>query len=433
MALSFAPMFIVLNLISCTKAEPESALFKLWWPSEEGGYTQQDISLPTFDDPYELRGQIAQVIVNPSYSNGDLQGDSVGRFTRNEYGVWIPSDYKTLQATTVYAHVERLRGIDERVGIAGALPVPFQVGVFAEIPDGTGGFITSNALYDSSQDFMLIVPYGLHDVPIGFNGGIIAHEHFHRIFAKTVMTELNRALTGDGPSPGFRASDVRVNSFDLRQLFDASLSEEDLRELYHIVLLRALNEGMADFWAWLYTGDPDFIARSLPSEKSRRTLKSRSDRLVSKDQLFLTVAGIVRLDKPVDFRMGALNAEAYKLGTQFARLLRELTLARLGPPKDPGLSRIEFSLSQRFQGAQAMATALPLLAGTLARKIGTGFAEPNDVLKPLRMGFSESDPEICQILIRVAAPDSRGVKPASCGSDSPIQTTGSLSAYEVAP
>ena len=85
---------------------------------------------------------------------------------------------------------------------------------------------------------MFFVPYAEEQLPIPMNGGIIAHEHFHSYFSYGVLKKLG------------------------------SQKIDPLQDY----LLKSLNEGIADMWGWIYTGDPDFISMSLPAVGGLRKL-----------------------------------------------------------------------------------------------------------------------------------------------------------------
>ena len=181
---------------------------------------------------------------------------------------------------------------------------------------------------------MLVVPYDQNELPVGINPGILAHEHFHSLFYKIVLkdSEQKDKLAHDihGVAEGTDI-DLSARTNDrtrAEKIQTTSLTDEKLQELYNSLLLRALNEGLADFWGWMYTGNPDFIAMSIPSQKERRSLKSddifrRSDLPMSetlKDRIRLfSIKGVsTQMDQYI-------IGYSYEVGTQISRFLKSYT------------------------------------------------------------------------------------------------------------
>jgi hypothetical protein len=94
----------------------------------------------------------------------------------------------------------------------------------------------------------------------------------------------------------------------------------DVRTKYHAALLRGVNEGFADFWGWIYSGDNGFVGRSLPQEKMNRTLDEAPDGLYGKDAL---LSAVQSASTPQSQDL-ILNL-SYKYGTQLARALRNFS------------------------------------------------------------------------------------------------------------
>ncbi len=110
--------------------------------------------------------------------------------------------------------------------------------------------------------------------------------------------------------------------------FIGSLSEESLHSYYHMALKRGLNEGLADFWGWMYTGDPDFIAQSIPAVKESRSLKASNDMTnvlpdmnTIKDWIEARYL-MLRHKQDID---GDIVNYAYTLATSFSRFMKSYT------------------------------------------------------------------------------------------------------------
>jgi hypothetical protein len=293
-------------------------------PAADGTYSLQVVELLGLDNLWEMSGQYAQFYLSPSVKNGRLKGHAPHtRFIKSN-DLYIAADSLSLQLATVYAHTQKLAALDTELGAVGVNKWPRDIGVAVRIAGG----VQNNAFYDGDTDSMLFVPNTDENLPIAVNAGILAHEHFHSLFYKLVTIPLN--AVGKNPQ---KISNTAHSHKEMYEFFnlpqfkeiadDKTISEQTA---YHILLMRALNEGLADFWGWLYTGDTDFISHSIPSEKSKRSLKT----VGAGRHLFLynstTLRGNVSmLSINPKYLMANLNNEAYTLGTQYSRILKILT------------------------------------------------------------------------------------------------------------
>ncbi|MEQ1878912.1 MAG: hypothetical protein ABL958_19895 [Bdellovibrionia bacterium] len=83
----------------------------------------------------------------------------------------------------------------------------------------------------------------------------------------------------------------------------------------YIPLNGALNEGLADFWGWVYTRDEGFISRSLPLLTSQRKVSNELKQLPEKS-FFEELAKVENVQSQVEV--------SYCLGTYFSRFMRRL-------------------------------------------------------------------------------------------------------------
>lgn len=132
---------------------------------------------------------------------------------------------------------------------------------------------------------------------------MIAHEHFHSIFQRLVND-----VVGKGQILGGHLEPLATR--------DGADSELPTKE-FNRFMLRAVNEGMADFWAWVYTGDVRFMGRSLPRHSKIRKLDGPVKKLPTLSQL----QEAIRRQKN-----GRITSLAYELGTRYARLFRQLAV-----------------------------------------------------------------------------------------------------------
>lgn len=337
-----------------------SARYQIPFPDEAGAYRLREIEIPGFTDPSGLRGAFAEILVDPYESNGGIGSSTpVGRFLKTSSGLMVPTDYVSRVATSIQAHAERLYSLDAAAGVQqNLINWPVKIGIEANVVNSKDqSVVRNNALFDRRLNALLLVPYSSGRVPIGMNAGILGHEHFHRIFEAIVLAKL--------PS--------------LRKVETRSVSE------FNETVLRGMNEGFADFWAWVYTGDPDFIGVSLPNELDRRSLKIQSSELMSKETVGrklneIGFRGVGKRDK-------ARLSIAYEAGTLYGRFLRDLTLTAFGNAR-----------ADRIHGARLLVQVLPaILEATQTAEEQGERLDPLVVVKPLQTALEISSPSICRI------------------------------------
>ncbi|WP_291515569.1 hypothetical protein [Bdellovibrio sp. ArHS] len=296
--------------------------------NSKGSYSLDIFELRGITDLQTVAGKFVKFFMSPRITNNRLQGSAPqARFIKNSDGDFIPANELSQQLVTIYAHTQRLALLDEELGAGGVNHWPRDVGVAVKVRGG----LTNNAFYDGNTDSMLLVPYSSEGLPIPINGGILAHEHFHSLFYKLVTSDesaqihnretfLNKAIVEDLSVRHRRLLPISTGE---------EMSEEQMHIYYHLAIIRGLNEGLADYWGWMYTGDPDFIAQSLPSEKATRSLKVRDENSVNslpsveniKRSLNIFYSGASDKARFSDYVTGY----AYSLGTQFSRMLKRYT------------------------------------------------------------------------------------------------------------
>lgn len=297
---------------------------------------------------WEVKGDYASFTFAPKVAAGGLKGDSPRAHFITAEGLFIPTDETTQQLSMIYSQLQELFALDRRSGAGDVLSWPRSVGFSVRVRDEVrGGFTADNAFYDGDSDALLIVPYKNGRLPLAMNPGVLAHEHFHALFYRLVYAPLLKEK--------LIAKNLRASAHgedDLRAYFDSEIDEETVvdrgpekptrpqgaddqapgmdpetfQRLYHSVLLKSVNEGLADVWGWIRTGDADFLARSLPTEASSRTLRlsaQTADRARLMDGGML--AGIVRRFAAGGPRQeNVFNQFAYRPGTDLARAVRHI-------------------------------------------------------------------------------------------------------------
>ncbi|HVK62291.1 MAG TPA: hypothetical protein VM432_12100 [Bdellovibrionales bacterium] len=381
-----ALVLILASLSGCSPKGPEGTRYQLPWFDRQGQYGIQVVNIKTYNEPEFFRGEAAQILVEPTDASGELTGDRpVGRYIKRSDGVIVPADQDSLMATSVYAHFERLRELDQKLGIQ--LKWPAKIGIQAQIFDGQRN-IRDNALYDGRYDALLIVPTERARLPVALNGGVIAHEHFHGIFQAGILSSLPReAIVPHGCNWALedaKSLDEVVRAIEAQKSTDVIKGPLVSPASYNAFLLRALNEGLADYWAWVYTGDADFIAHSLASEKESRTMGKAAEKLPS-------IAAINDRLRAFEFykEKDRLQVrEAYLLGTHYARFMRSMSL-KLSGHKAP-------TFAQRAKAAQSLIAVLPRLRETVATSYSEQRISPDALVDLLSEEWARTSPESCQ-------------------------------------
>lgn len=219
-------------------------------------YRLHESEIRTLDDARTVSGEIAELrgggklaTVHPDPQTRQEIEDSVevrnDRTPSAEYviedGVVVPYDFDTQMMVTLYHHLERANEYFTNLGLeqdrVGTLPVYYypQISVLGiSIP-----VFSDNAAYAFTLDAFLIPPRLIlqEDVPLSANRGVIVHEYSHAVF--------NRVVHEDQRVPDYFVDDYTATV-----------------ENY----IRSLDEGLADVFAGLAVGDPDFISSSISNE-----------------------------------------------------------------------------------------------------------------------------------------------------------------------
>jgi len=320
MCLFSGAVLVALSACSWEKKESkldENAPVKVQLPVyTEGTYRMEVVELTSLKSLNDLRGSAAKFFLDASSSSGSLQGRNPHiRYIRDSNDVIVAQDDLSLQLLTVYAHMEKLKALDESSGAKDVLSYPRTVAVNAKFRSAEG-ILENNALYSGQYDALLVVPYTKSSLPLMANAGVIGHEHFHALFQKLVINPLKEKYP-DSDRPTLHDAGQLGEQMGLTTIAgrtNKARVNADPRKVYHSALLRGVNEGFADLWGWIYSGDNSFVGRSLPQEKVNRELEIVPDALYEKEELLEPIT-LGESDDGILFR-------SYQHGTQLARALR---------------------------------------------------------------------------------------------------------------
>lgn len=350
--------FLVVNCGGGSDQNGEGSKFLVVWPSDQGDYHLQVIESGTIQDASSVSGEAAKIYVEPKVSDEGLSGTLPNaRFIQTEDGVLVPSDFFTAQLIGLYLHIEKLWEMDRLIGVADLLVHPRKYGMKARIHDDDQNQLRkNNAMYDDRSDSTLIMPFEgeganpNNQLPIALNAGIIAHEHFHALFDTAIGNVLHASLQKFPSSKNLGCHAFAENAANTEQAQNILPTGAQLNsiEKHNYLVMRAINEALADVWGWLYSGDNSFMTRSLPNHAEARALSAKEPVGISSTQDFAN---------DVDRQVDKLNTGlSYRLGTQIARLVFEKSHQTIGIEANANMTR-----DQRLQIARSIVAVFPQL------------------------------------------------------------------------
>lgn len=301
-------------------------------------YSLRVVQLKGIEKLHEVSGAFVKFFFSPGASGNQLTGNSPRAQFVHSQNFFVPSDMISMQMAAIYFHLQSLAEFDKVVGADGVNQWPRSVGLETQIQDNSAGLQKNNAFYNGQTDSMMFVPYTQSNLPIAVNAGIIAHEHFHSLFYKMVIAKAFKAQKISSASASIHAEESSKQSADEEHMARSvkmssmgGMTEQERVQLFNETLLRGMNEGLADFWAWVYTGDPDFIRWSLANSSDEPDLhESRSLNLAEteKGKYVTTEMLEKKIQEANQFYSNPkalLINYSYKIGTPYARFLKQMS------------------------------------------------------------------------------------------------------------
>lgn len=277
-------------------------------------YQLQNVFLEKIESLKHVRGDYAHFYYSPGLKNNMLDGGSpVAFFIETVKSLFIPKDDLSMQMATLYYHFQSLAKLSQSIGLGHALTVPAQVAVQAKVLEDQQTSMLNNAFFDGRSKAFVFVRYTLDELPISVNGGIIAHEYFHSIFYNLVYEKINKTNLPIAQKIHSETSHQKVTKND-------NITPQDL---FNETFLRALNEGFADYWGWIYTSDSDFLKWSLSGFSKTRVLSDNRNSFWNHQRIEneVTIA-LMSFDNPSSY-LG--QNVIYNIGTGYARFLKQFT------------------------------------------------------------------------------------------------------------
>jgi len=277
-------------------------------------YKLQNVYLQKIESLRNVRGGYAQFYYAPGLKNNSLDGYSpVAYFIEAAQSLFVPKDDLSTQMATLYYHFQSLVQFSQAMGLSDVTTQPVQVAIQAKVMDESQGVMLDNAFFDGRSKAFVFVRYSLNDLPISVNGGIVAHEYFHSIFYNLVYEVMKKTNLPVAQ---------KIRDETLHQ--DVAVTDKvTTQDLFNETYLRGLNEGLADFWAWVYTTDSNFLKWSLPAYSKSRVLNVNDREYWDRQKIENTVTLAFISDENPTSYLGR-NA-IYQVGTGYARFLKQLS------------------------------------------------------------------------------------------------------------
>ncbi|MBX3039459.1 MAG: hypothetical protein KF789_01975 [Bdellovibrionaceae bacterium] len=363
-----------------------SVTVRIPWKDEQGGVTLQTVVLTGLENLQEMKGAYAQFVYAPKILDDGIEGATPhAQFAKTSAGVYVPTDETSQQMAVIYAHMEHLAKLDEAAGVKSVLSWPRKIGISARIRGRDGQLWTDNSFYDGASDAILMVPNKKGQWPLATNPGVIAHEHFHALFFHLVQGPLleekvlSRTLRSSAHDEGKVLDNFDLASDQKKEQKAPRRSDLAFDEAtYNTAVIKMINEGLADVWGWIYSGQPDFIEKSLPRYKTFRSLRAEGvgHRLTEPSQIATIVTDCLYGGQPD----ACVNDLAYGPGATLSRAVRSVFLGDLQDTGDS--ARL---VRERLAGR--LMKALPLVA----EKVRTSTAESRMDLHKVLQAIMEAE------------------------------------------
>lgn len=296
-------LIILFLLPGCEGFHSASESTSVWvpWPNEQGEYQWQNVRLLSRRDPTSLESFAANVYWRAGGSPSGFKGSVVHPHTLRNGNSWLALDSESLISVTALLIFERIEAFDRALGISHFLSWPRNVGIDIQARSSVRR-ILNNAFYDDRSDSVVITPYLGDTMPMALNHGIIAHEHFHAYFTRSMVE------VGLGQWLGETKS-------------------QSLKELTNQAIVLSWNEGLADFYGAVFSGDSRFVGRTFSDLKEKRNLEGDIKPLKGRSEIQKNLRCLS--DCPAQ---AIENVDPYDDGQSLARFLflwyRELSLTQ---------------------------------------------------------------------------------------------------------
>jgi hypothetical protein len=270
--------FLMLGGFGCSNSDRPSDggtyRVRIPLPDDSGNYKLQTVNLQTVTDIDSMTGSVSQIRYGGKIESGvneqgyegeyiDSEGNRPAAHFLNSDGVLIPTDFNSLVMTTNMYQFEKIKGFYDQFGTNASLTFPRHVLMNAyEIEnDGVQSYKgMDNASYLAGFDVFVILPYNFAGIPLSMNGGILAHEWLHSLFFQKLGFKKIEFLSNHETIANFddSPSSLKVADGPKQVLADKQIG------VGNDFVMASIDEGVADFFGFLYTNQSDFFKGSIP-------------------------------------------------------------------------------------------------------------------------------------------------------------------------
>ncbi len=335
---------MLLATLGCTRpTESEQATgdIKVQIPVRENDQPSlKVVTLRKMEDLKRVSGGIATFYYAPKIDGSTVIGELPhARFIKTFDDVFVPVDSQSADMAAIYYHLQNLTALDASLGLARFNEGPRKVALSTRILK-SDEWVRNNSFYDQNSDAIIFVDFQSQALPLTLNPGVVAHEHFHSLFSKLVVLPL-------------------IKSGEISESLKAFSATNKLRRDYEdFVLFKSLNEGLADYWGWVYSRDEKFVSASIPAEQSRSlekpsqesgeaSFRTPEDLQADLDSFFEPYLSSENKEKALETIQDIGGRYAYAMGNVYARFFRGLNKTPDGKDLD---ANAQAALNQQIIG-----------------------------------------------------------------------------------
>lgn len=306
--------------VSCSnpfESEPQCpCMVKIPQLQKDGTYRMEVVELKTLESVKKIGSSKIQLSVDPQFFNdGTLDAKKPeAQFIVNEDGVIIPTSTDTSQMFSIYKVMEDIYFFDKSIGADKLLTYPRNVSLQTRSTKNVNPL--NRVSYKSFFDRIVIFKYVGGKIPLSINSGVLSHEHFHAIFSN-LLKPIENTL-GKTKKDSIEIIDSEIISKNLQQTVG-----------YNFLILKALDEGMADFWAALQTGleNPylaSFESKDKMHERSVLAVVNEMDEQAALENIF-DFSDYQQEEKFSANKNRPTHGSVYSKGTMYSNLLKSLS------------------------------------------------------------------------------------------------------------
>lgn len=298
----FSFLISTVLLSGCADRFEKSGSYTYLIPSlnSDGSYSWNEVELTSLNSPTKLEGSTAKIHYSPKGASTLNWGPVVEPKLTKSGNVWIPQDVPSAVALSTYASLERIRKWETAISPAAEKVYPRQIVLDIAVKSNLGT-MTDNAMYVPGWDVVLVLPYSGGGIPLAVNEGIMAHEHFHVQF--------------------FHQATNDVMNLDDRRMTTAQ--ENTYKENFEMI--RAWNEGLADFYGYAFTHQARFMDASKIGNPVDMLVRALDIPFESLSRSFMEGVTSVSAEARSRAEGTCRGGSYYCLGTQVSRLLFQMS------------------------------------------------------------------------------------------------------------